>query len=400
MNRLARLGISAVLFICWLSSEALGQDDRSSASDNNSGSAKAEIDWVDSLEEAKRISAQDGRPVIAYFTFNTCVWCKRLEDACFYQPEVVELSRRFVWVKVNRDNTPEIPLQFNVSAYPSLLTLGREDENVYRFQGFRTEPDFISDLEKALDRYSRYADEKEWFIAEPRPEKISEVGVVTSLPAPNDQVPSGMTQVGNQWWIAQGDLQRVDPESGEVLKTINLPGSVCDLCTDGQLIYAATFSWTAGGPIYVIDPVSGDVVREVVTESNKANRASGAKGVAWKDGDLYILEGMRGQIRRVDVESGEILETIDTGLTWLSGFDFDGEHFVIGSRENLFLIHPDDGTTVREFVVNYPIRSVAASSDGGVWVMEQPIFGFGRKHERIQVWPQQTKVYKWALPDQ
>ena len=49
---------------------------------------------------------------------------------------MVAKSKEFHCVTVDRDRTPEIPERLQVSAYPSVLVLGRDEENVLRFAGF------------------------------------------------------------------------------------------------------------------------------------------------------------------------------------------------------------------------------------------------------------------------
>ena len=55
-------------------------------------------------------------------------------------------SRQFVWVTVNRDRTPDIPKQYAVSAYPTLLTVGPNNEKIHRFQSFQKPPEFLASL--------------------------------------------------------------------------------------------------------------------------------------------------------------------------------------------------------------------------------------------------------------
>lgn len=165
--------------------------------------AGPEIDWVADLDTARRLSAEDGRPVIAYFTYNGCVWCKRLEKACFFDADAVKLSRKLIWVKVNRDDTPEIPKKFNVSAYPSLLTLGDDDENIYRFKSYQEPPEFMQNLREALRRYRLYRDGREWMLPPTRPQNVIDNARIVTFPAPSDVVPGGMTRMGDSLWLVR-----------------------------------------------------------------------------------------------------------------------------------------------------------------------------------------------------
>lgn len=306
------------------------------------------------------------------------------------------LSRKFHWVLVNRDRTPDIPKRFNVRAYPSLVTLGPKQEKIHRFQGYKKPPEFKKQLEDALRRHALYLQGKEWDTPDPRHATICDQGTIESFPAPARDVPSGITLLNGKVWIAQGGrLYAVDPRDGKADAPRKIPSSVRALCTDGTHLYGMEYGWTAGKPIWLIDPDKGPVLA-IVTEANKKNKSMGASGVAWKDGKLYVLAGMRGSIHEVDPRSGEVTATLDTGERWLSGLAYDGTYFVAGSRKALFFLHARTGKTVRKVDVNYPLRAIAAH-DGALYLMEQPVFGHDKNHERVQLWPKETLVYKLTL---
>lgn len=327
------------------------------------------------------------------------MWCERLEEEAFTKAAVVAKSKRFVWLLVNRDRTPEVPKRFNVSAYPTLLTLGDDLEKVHRFQGFKKEAQVLELLDDALARHAKYRKGAEWDTPAPRPKELCKGLKIDTFAAPSSGVPAGMTLLGKQLWVGQlGKLHRVDPATGKVLATHDLPRSVLDLANDGKRLYALESGWTAGRPIHVIDPATGKTVRSIVTEANKKNRAHGAKGIAWKDGKLYVLAGMRGVIHRLDPESGDLTGKVQTPKTWLAGLDIDEETFLTVSRSHLYRFDLTTGKLRAELPVNYPLRSVAAG--GGVtYVMEQPVFGFDKQHQRIQVWPRKTVVYRLRPPN-
>jgi hypothetical protein len=301
-----------------------------------------------------------------------------------------------VWVKVDRDVTPDVAKRFGVSAYPTLLTVGDDMEKVHRFQGFKKPAEFKAQLEEALRRWKLYRAGEEWDKPEPRPATICDEGTVESFPAPSEEVPSGLAFLDDALWVAQqGELFRLDARS-EVAARHVIPRTVRDLCTDGKLLYGMEYGWTAGDPIHVIDPATGKTTRRIVTAANAENRAKGAAGVAWRDGRLWVLAGMRGVLSEVDPATGDVTRTLQAEARWLSCLAFDGTHFVAGSREALYWIDPETGKTVRKVLVNYPVRAVAFH-DGAYYVMEQPVFGHDVKHQRVRIWPERMLVYKLTL---
>jgi outer membrane protein assembly factor BamB len=227
-----------------------------------------------------------------------------------------------------------------------------------------------------------------------RPARVVDEGKVKPLKAPSDDVPGGLTSLGDFIWVAQGELFQIEMKTGRVAAKYQLPASVGDLCTDGKQLFALTYGWTAGKPIYVIDPTNGKVVREIITESNKKNRSHGAKGIAWHNGHLHVLSGMVGRVYEIDIDSGEVLGETQLDGNWLSGLDVHRGNWITGGRTHLWQFDSKTGKVLRKVTANYPLRNVG-THNGDVLMMEQPIFGFGRNHERIQVWPKETLIYQW-----
>ena len=308
------------------------------------------------------------------------------------------LSKKFVWVTINRDHGGR-PMcnRFSVSAYPSLVLLGDKDEKVHRFSGFKRPKEFLAQLEDGLRRHELYKQGKEWDEPLKRPETICSKGLVQTFPAPSEGSPSGLAVLNGVFWVAQGgELFKVSPR-GETLKKFQLEKAVRDLCTDGKLLYGMEYGWTAGRPIHVIDPEDGRVLRTIVTEANKKNRSMGASGVAFKDGRLYVLAGMRGLIHELDPKTGEVKRVLDTGVRWLAGLDYDGTHFIAGSRKALHVLDANTGKEIRRVETNYPLRVVAAH-EGAFYLFEQAIFGHDKEHKRVRVFPKRVVIHRLTLP--
>ena len=308
---------------------------------------------------------------------------------------MLEKAKAFHWVTVDRDRTPEIPKRLNVSAYPSLLLLGKDEGNVFRFESFQKKEKFVERLDEGLRRWRLYLDGKAWDLPDPRPETLADGA--TSIPAPSEAVPAGMASLGGDLWVAQwGRLFRLDAATGKPKAEFPLDPGAADLATDGKSLYAVDFGWTAGLPIRVLDPETGKEIRRIVTEANRTTKSYGAKGIAFHAGKLLVLEGMEGRIREVDPATGEVKATIQTPERWLSGLASDGKSLISATRDHLVWLDPATGAVTRRLPVHYWIRSVAVH-EGAILAMEQPIFGFGRKHERIQVWPRAGETRIWRI---
>src|ERR1700728_4010967 len=119
--------------------------------------------------------------------------------------------------------------------------------------------------------------------------------------------------------IAENHIQKIDPKSGRVLATIPAPGGG----RDSGLAWAEGRRWVGQArarKIHQIDPQTGAILRTI--ESNRF-----VTGVTWVDGELWhgTWEGEDSDLRRVDAETGEVLETLDMPPgTGVSGLESDG----------------------------------------------------------------------------
>src|SRR5690349_7324959 len=119
--------------------------------------------------------------------------------------------------------------------------------------------------------------------------------------------------------IAEDRIQKIDAKTGRVLATIPAPGGG----GDSGLAWAEGTLWVGqhrGRKIHQIDPETGAILRTI--ESNRV-----VTGVTWVDGELWhgTWEGDESELRRVDPTTGEVLEKLDmppgTGVT---GLETDG----------------------------------------------------------------------------
>ncbi len=119
--------------------------------------------------------------------------------------------------------------------------------------------------------------------------------------------------------IAEDRIQKIDPTSGRVLATIPAPGGG----GDSGLAWAEGTLWVGqdrGRKIHQIDPDTGAILRTI--ESNRF-----VTGVTWIDGELWhgTWEGEESDVRRVDLQTGEVLEQLDMPPgTGVSGLESDG----------------------------------------------------------------------------
>ena len=119
--------------------------------------------------------------------------------------------------------------------------------------------------------------------------------------------------------IAEARIDKIDPATGKVVASIPAPGKG----NDSGLAWAEGSLWVGqyrDRKIHQIDPGTGAVIRSI--ESNRF-----VTGVTWVDGELWhaTWEGDESDIRRIDPESGAVLERLEMPRgAFVSGLESDG----------------------------------------------------------------------------
>jgi glutamine cyclotransferase len=133
-------------------------------------------------------------------------------------------------------------------------------------------------------------------------------------PFPGAKSVAGVTYDGQKVWFAAGDkLNAFDPESGKVLRSIDVAAHA-GTAFDGQHLFQL-----AEDRILKIDPNTGQVLATIPAPGGGSD-----SGLTWAEGTLWVGQYRDRKIHQVDPETGAILRTIEsnrfvTGVTWLDG---------------------------------------------------------------------------------
>lgn len=124
----------------------------------------------------------------------------------------------------------------------------------------------------------------------------------------------GVTYDGKSvWWASEGKVNALDPETGEILRYLDVPAQA-GTAFDGRHLYQI-----ANGRIQKIDPQTGEVLGSIPAPSADDN-----SGLAWAEGSLWVGQADAGKILQLDPQTGAVLRTIPsdrfvTGVTWVDG---------------------------------------------------------------------------------
>src|SRR5688572_8649265 len=171
-----------------------------------------------------------------------------------------------------------------------------------------------------------------------------------------DQV-AGVTYDGKNVWFASGDkLNCLDPASGLIDRSINVPAHA-GTAFDGKHLYQI-----AETRIQKIDPTTGAVLGTI-----PAPAGGGDSGLAWAEGTLWVGHYRERQIHQVDPETGRILRTIKsdrfvTGVTWLSNELWHATWE--GDESELRRVDPQTGKVQEQLIMPPGTNISGLESDG------------------------------------
>lgn len=177
-------------------------------------------------------------------------------------------------------------------------------------------------------------------------------------PFPDVAEVAGVTYDGRQVWFASGDrLNALDPETGEVLGSLDIAADA-GTAFDGRHLFQI-----ADAVIRKIDPDSGEVVATIPAPGNGQD-----SGLAWAEGSLWVGQHRGRKIHQVDPATGAVLRTIEsdrfvTGVTWVDGELWHGTWD--DSASDIRRIDPETGEVLECLDMPAGTGVSGLESDGG-----------------------------------
>jgi outer membrane protein assembly factor BamB len=168
----------------------------------------------------------------------------------------------------------------------------------------------------------------------------------------------GVTYDGQRVWFAAGDtLNALDPETGRMLRSFEIPAHA-GTAFDGRHLFQI-----AEHRIQKIDPETGTVLATI-----PAPGGGGDSGLAWSEGTLWVGQYRERKIYQVDPETGAILRTLEsnrfvTGVTWVDGELWHGTWE--GDESELRQVDPRTGEVLESVEMPTGLGVSGLESDGG-----------------------------------
>jgi glutamine cyclotransferase len=176
-------------------------------------------------------------------------------------------------------------------------------------------------------------------------------------PFPGVEGVHGVTHDGRQVWFASGDkLNALDPASGKLLRSVDIAAHA-GTAFDGRHLFQI-----AEGRIQKIDAQTGQVLATIPAPGGSNS------GLAWAKGTLWVGQHRDRKIHQVDPQTGTILRTIEsnrfvTGVTWVDGELWHGTWE--GDESELRRVEPQTGEVLERLAMPPGTMVSGLESDGG-----------------------------------
>ncbi|MGC8667467.1 MAG: thioredoxin family protein [Chthonomonadales bacterium] len=108
------------------------------------------IRWEPAFADARLEARRLNRPLMVVFEAPWCGWCARMERQCLRDSAVVNLSRRFVCVRVDVDRQPDIAAAYGGWSVPYLAFLAPDGAKVRSVAGFAEAGEVVRAMTDAL----------------------------------------------------------------------------------------------------------------------------------------------------------------------------------------------------------------------------------------------------------
>jgi thioredoxin-related protein len=121
------------------------------ASFAHTASAGESVQWRADYNEARRESAEKGKPMLIDFVTEDCMYCRKLDATTFRDPAIVSLlNERFVCLKIDAGRETTLSQALRITAYPTMILGASDGKIVTMIEGYMEAGRLGEHLQRAL----------------------------------------------------------------------------------------------------------------------------------------------------------------------------------------------------------------------------------------------------------
>jgi thiol:disulfide interchange protein DsbD len=108
------------------------------------------INWSHDFDKAAAQAKKLGKPMMVDFYADWCGPCKKLNSETFADEKVIELSGKFVCVKIDVDQNQALAKKYKVEGIPNVVFMNSNGKEIMRSVGYKNADDFLKVMKSAL----------------------------------------------------------------------------------------------------------------------------------------------------------------------------------------------------------------------------------------------------------
>jgi len=112
---------------------------------------QSDIGWVKNYEAGLGQARQTHKPLLLCFHTPSCEWCRKMDAETFTDAQVIELSHRFVCVRLDSEVDAAVIAGYDVQEYPTTIIADSKGRALASLSGYLSSDRFARVLQTASE---------------------------------------------------------------------------------------------------------------------------------------------------------------------------------------------------------------------------------------------------------
>lgn len=110
-----------------------------------------EISWLNNYSSALEEAEKSNRLMVIAFYTAWCLYCKKLDQDVFTDPRIIDLSKEFIFTKLDAEIQKAATIKYRPEGYPTIILSTPTGEEILRISGYRDANQFLAVLDVVHD---------------------------------------------------------------------------------------------------------------------------------------------------------------------------------------------------------------------------------------------------------